>query len=253
MSEVKAMTLAEKLLAIKSEVPRIEKNASGYNFDYADPEAVLGAINPLLLKYRVIVIPQVDDVQYQTLIKGKGKSGEDKTETLYHVKMSYDIINVDNPDQHRVVPWGGSGCNGDEQGFGSALTYSLRYFFLNQFQIPTSKDDPDAKKKNKPPIQERKPQPVRTGQPAQSAGNKSAAGTGDGRPAQYWQLVNTELGAFVNDGKIPRDEVQKIVDKISGRVAPHLNELSVQNLSDILFEVKKVIADREEAIKGVNK
>jgi len=42
------------------------------------------------------------------------------------------------------IPWSASGCNGDDKGLGSALTYAERYFILKQFNIPTDDDDPDA-------------------------------------------------------------------------------------------------------------
>ena len=46
--------------------------------------------------------------------------------------------------QEVCVKWFGSGINGDEKGFGSALTYAERYFMIKQFNIPMDNDDPDS-------------------------------------------------------------------------------------------------------------
>ena len=64
--------------------------------------------------------------------------------------MLYVWVNAEKPDDRIEVPWQLFGQQDDpSKAFGSALTYSERYFLLKFFSIATDDDDPDAKQ-NKP-------------------------------------------------------------------------------------------------------
>lgn len=133
-----ANNLWQKLAAIKAAVPYLQKNKPGFNFKYADPESVLGTINPLLLEHGVALKMEVTDENHERVKDSKGKE-----ETLFNLRFLFTWINTEKPDEREEIRWAASGVNNDEQGVGSAMTYGLRYFMLNQFQIPTGKDDPD--------------------------------------------------------------------------------------------------------------
>ena len=62
--------------------------------------------------------------------------------------MQFTFYNLDDKEDFRVIEWASFGQNRNEKGFGCALTYGTRYFFLNFFLVPTGEDDPD---KWKPP------------------------------------------------------------------------------------------------------
>lgn len=56
----------------------------------------------------------------------------------------YTWVNNDNPEERIVVPWTMVGNQSDSSmAFGSALTYSGRYFLLKYFHCATVEDDPD--------------------------------------------------------------------------------------------------------------
>lgn len=58
--------------------------------------------------------------------------------------MTFTWVNNDNPDERIIIPWFIIGQQADSsQAFGSALTYSMRYFLLKYFNIATPEDDVD--------------------------------------------------------------------------------------------------------------
>lgn len=77
------------------------------------------------------------------------KKNRDKVKTVNEFfvtsQIQYVWINNDNPEDRIVVPWFMTGNQEDSsQAFGSALTYSERYFLLKFFHVATVKDDPDS-------------------------------------------------------------------------------------------------------------
>lgn len=148
MSEQR-LNLFQKLLEVKKAITYLQKGEKGYQYNYVGGEAVLGAINPELNVRGIFLKSEVTEVKTQVLKTGTRmdnnlKQVVDKFEILYDVSMMFTFIDTETgeKDENR---WHGSGINGEEKGFGSALTYSERYFFLKYFNIATGKDDPDAK------------------------------------------------------------------------------------------------------------
>lgn len=148
MSEQR-LNLFQKLLEVKKAITYLKKGEKSYQYDYVGGEAVLGAINPELNLRGIFLKSEVLEVKTQVLKTGTRldknlKQVVDKFEVLYDVSMMFTFIDTETgeKDENR---WHGSGINGEEKGFGSALTYSERYFFLKYFNIATGKDDPDAK------------------------------------------------------------------------------------------------------------
>ncbi len=136
--------LLVKLLEVKKKVRYLRKDeqGGGGQYDYASPEKVLGAINPELNERGIILMPQVVDESHDRVVV-RTRNG-DKNETMFILKMN--MVWIDTTSGEKIeCPWYGVGCNGDEKGFGSALTYAERYFMLKFFNIPTGTDDPDAK------------------------------------------------------------------------------------------------------------
>ena len=155
----KKLNLWQKLVEIRKQVAYIKKEARGFNYNYADGEAVLSRIVPLMNDLNVLLKSEVVQVQPQVW-HGKDKYGKDKDEMLYVVPMTMTWINADNPEEREECQWAGTGCNGEEKGYGSALTYAERYFMLKFFNIATGKDDPDNYENTTRNHQEATTQPV---------------------------------------------------------------------------------------------
>jgi len=67
--------------------------------------------------------------------------------------MLYTWLNADNPEDKLTVGWKYFGQQDDvSKAFGSALTYSERYFLLKALGLPTDEDDPDTKQEPKEPV-----------------------------------------------------------------------------------------------------
>lgn len=133
-------TIYAKLLEVKELVPKIKRNGEGYGYEYVTPEKILGTLNPLLNERGLFLKTEVTDSSAKR-IQVPTKNGP-KEETLVWIKMRFTWIDAESGDTD-VSEFVSYGCNGEEQGFGSALTYGERYFLLKTFNIPQGKDDPD--------------------------------------------------------------------------------------------------------------
>lgn len=130
----------QKLLEVKRKVTYIKKDAKGYNYTYASPSAVFGQLNPVLNEVGLILVTNVIDSKSYEIITGK--ADKEKREWKFDLNFIFDWVDVESGEKVSI-PWSASGCNGEDKGLGSALTYAERYFVLKQFNIPTDSDDPD--------------------------------------------------------------------------------------------------------------
>lgn len=157
-AEQPKLNLYQKLIEIRKQAVYLKKDANGYNFQYASGSSVIGALREKMDELGVILKPEIMDVQ----VNGN----------IVQIKMDYIWINAEQPEEIIVVPWFAIGQQKDpSQAFGSALTYSERYFLLKFFVIPTDKDDPDArsgetaeKSKQQPPKQAPSNKPQQSGE-----------------------------------------------------------------------------------------
>lgn len=147
-------TLAYKLLEVKKKVPFIKKETSGYKYKYADPETVLGTMNPLLNEAGLFLQTEITGTKTER-VNITDKNGVHE-ESLFVIEMLFTWIDVETGER-LPTKWSSSGVNGDEKGLGSALTYAERYFMLKTFNIATGEDDPDAKQDDKKSVAVTKP------------------------------------------------------------------------------------------------
>lgn len=149
---LETLNIYQKLAKIRKSVEVVKKNRKGYGYTYADEEAILSKITGLMGKYGVSLVPgivheSVTVTPYHYVKTKAAKDGKIYEENVNEVMVYGDTwwrwINDENPDESVVVPWFMVGSQSDaSQSFGSALTYSSRYFLLKYFNVSTS-DDPD--------------------------------------------------------------------------------------------------------------
>lgn len=138
------LNVYRKLLEVKKKVPYIQKDKDGFNYKYATPSAVFGVINPVLNDLGLLLITNVIDSKSYEITQKVDKQGKLKpSEWKFDLNFIFDWVDVETGEKISI-PWSASGCNGDDKGLGSALTYAERYFVLKQFNIPTDSDDPDS-------------------------------------------------------------------------------------------------------------
>lgn len=144
MSNELPLTVYKKLLEVKKKVPYLKKDKSGFNYTYVTPSAVFATINPILNDVGLILVTNVIDCKSYEITPVIGKDGKVKSpEWKFDLNFIFDWVDVETGEKVSI-PWSASGCNGEDKGLGSALTYAERYFILKQFNIPTDNDDPDA-------------------------------------------------------------------------------------------------------------
>lgn len=148
-----ALNIYQRLKKIGRPVQIVRKESKGYGYTYANEELLLSKITGNMEKYNVSLIPNIMPgsmvtevvTNRKTKFTKDGKPYEEvSNEVLVRADMEWIWVCDDNPADRVVVPWALVGSQADaSQGFGSALTYSSRYFLLKYFNAATSDNDPD--------------------------------------------------------------------------------------------------------------
>lgn len=214
------MNLYQKIVEVRKSIGTLSKDRQGYNFSYVTGDQILGKIkgkmNDLGLILQVSTKPgNWEKHNYIT------SSGKDKLDFLVWGEASYTWINADNPEEREVIDFAYYGQQGDDlsQAYGTALTYTERYFLLKFFGVPTDGDDPDYRRhgnKNDPPSQTKNTnnntQTVVTVKQLTDLANKKRV------PLQ--QLIDkykADTGKSINDIKYLKAEYKKTYyDMLSG-------------------------------------
>ena len=141
------MTLYEKLIKLREAVPYAQQDAQGYQYDYVSGTSLLAILRPKMDELGVLLIPSIAG-------KSLVETQDDKGKKLYLVALDMTMTWMDSTDPGDSLPvsFAAFGAQNDpSKAFGSALTYSERYFLLKFFNIPTDKLDPDSfQEKNRP-------------------------------------------------------------------------------------------------------
>ncbi|KAA1803617.1 hypothetical protein FXB61_005731 [Bacillus cereus] len=139
------MNLWQKLVAIRKEIDVFKKNGKSYGYDYVTGSQILHKIKKNMDELQVILMPKMGEHktwQYSY----KNQKGREITDFVIEGDGFYEWINAEKPEERETIPWKFFGQQDDvSKAYGSALTYSERYFLLKFFGIPTDEDDADAK------------------------------------------------------------------------------------------------------------
>jgi uncharacterized protein (DUF3820 family) len=139
------MNLWQKLVAIRKDIDVFVKNGKSYGYDYVTGSQILHKIKANMDELQVILMPKMGEHktwQYSY----KSKKGKDTTDFVIEGDGFYEWINAEKPEERETIPWKFFGQQDDiSKAYGSALTYSERYFLLKFFGVPTDEDDADAK------------------------------------------------------------------------------------------------------------
>lgn len=147
------LNLHQKIVEVRKSIDVFKKDTEGYGYNYVSGSQVLGTIKEKMDELGLILYPEMGEVtdttyDYQSWDK-KTKTMKDNTDFVIKGDMKYVWLNADDPQEKLEVPWKIYGQKEDiSKAYGSALTYSERYFLLKFFGAPTDEDDPDAKKTN---------------------------------------------------------------------------------------------------------
>ncbi len=145
------MTLHEKLIELRKAVPYAQEDAQGYQYKYVSGTSLLAVLRPKMDELGVLLIPSTGEYTWTETIK-ENQKGEKSALFVVTLDMTMTWVNAEKPEEKIDVPFSAFGAQDDiSKAFGSALTYSERYFLLKFFSIPTDKLDPDLfEKQNNP-------------------------------------------------------------------------------------------------------
>ncbi len=136
------MNLYQKLIEVRKIVPYLKKDTKGDQYEYVSGSTVLGKLKEKMDELGLLLVPAVKNSTMTTL--EITENGQTKVKPTVHAEMEMIWINAENPEEQLKVPFACFGSQDDiSKAFGSALTYSERYFLLKFFNIATDKDDPD--------------------------------------------------------------------------------------------------------------
>ncbi len=128
------MNLYQKLVELQKSADIFVKDSKSYAYKYVSGSQVLSTIKETKDKLGLLLIPSVTETTTEKIDKN------------YLVKgtMTYTWVNAENPEEVLTTNWALFGAQDDiSKAFGSALTYSERYFLLKFLGIPTDDEDPD--------------------------------------------------------------------------------------------------------------
>lgn len=139
--------IAKKLLEIQKAVRALGKDAKAYNYDYVSGDKLLYFVRPKMDDLGLLLLPEVLGVDTQEVVypqwDSKAKSVVEKKEILYILSMRMTWTDTEDGET-LAQEWKAAGMNAFDKGYGSALTYSERYYLLKLFHIATDADDVEA-------------------------------------------------------------------------------------------------------------
>lgn len=146
MSEkVKELNLYQKIVEVRKVAGSFAKDSKGHNYQYVSGNQVLSKIKDKMNELNLLLIPATkvgehSEHNYKTF------KGKEMVDIIVQGEMTYTWINGDKPEEQLVIDWAYYGQQDDiSKAFGSALTYSERYFLLKCLGLPTDADDPDSR------------------------------------------------------------------------------------------------------------
>jgi hypothetical protein len=131
-----AQALSEIMKAVGGIAKKDKNTAQGFNFRGID--SVVNAVSPALQKFGVVVIPSVEEYEYQTVEIGRNRTAMGHV----RVKVSYTFIGA-NGDAIKATVVGEAMDSGDKA-TAKAMSVAFRTALLQSLSLPTDEVDPDA-------------------------------------------------------------------------------------------------------------
>ena len=147
--EEKKKNIHESIAAVMAEIGAIGKNSQNkqQGFMYRGVDAVMNAINPALIKYKMYIVPEV--LEYTCNERTTAKGGN----LIYAIcKMRYTFYAEDGS----CIPATVMGMDSGDKAMNKAMSVAFKYACFQTFCIPTEEmKDPDAE--TPPPSKPAKP------------------------------------------------------------------------------------------------
>lgn len=203
------LNIYQKIIEIRKTIDVFHKDTAGYKYKYVSGTQVLSKIKSKMDELGVILQPSMGSMQHEKDGKNYIVSGD----------MTYVWINAEKPEDRAEVTWKVFGQQDDiSKAFGSALTYSERYFLLKYFGVPTDDEDPDTRQGDTPNYNN-----PNTGKPATSKQVgllktvvKKVSTSRNTTDDQVYEEVKKRLGSYDDITKISSQYASKAIDLVNG-------------------------------------
>lgn len=128
--------LSEVMKAVGA-IAKSDRNTS-QNFNFRGIDAVVNAVSPQLHKHGVVVLPEVEDYQYNSVEIGKNRT------VMGHVriKVTYTFIGPKSDFVKATVV--GEAMDAGDKATAKAMSVAFRTALLQSLCLPTDDVDPDA-------------------------------------------------------------------------------------------------------------
>lgn len=144
------MSLASKLAVIGKEIGAVDKSGknSQQNYNFIEYGVVAGRIRELFDKYKVIIIPNVNEVQQDEITTRTGGKG-------YHyiLRMTFTVMNGEDLDDKFEASWVGEAIDYGDKGINKAETSGTKYFLMRLFNV-SEKGEVEADNETPEPMAE---------------------------------------------------------------------------------------------------
>lgn len=147
------MNLYQKINEVKKAVKTLSKDAETTGqraYSYVSGSQILSMIKDKMEEIGLLFLPVKTESRGWTTFEYKNANGAEKTDFVVEGVVSYEWINIEDPNERQRVDFDYYGQQNDiSKAFGSALTYSERYLLLKSLGAPTDEDDPDKMSEDK--------------------------------------------------------------------------------------------------------
>ena len=141
--EIKSMNLWEKIANISGEIENLQKDDKvGFGssaYKAISIEKVVKVVGEKMNKYGVVIYPiqQSYNRTDERVIKKDGSEGINR---ISDVDVTYQVVNIHNPQEQIITVASGTGVDTQDKGIGKAQTYAYKNMLLKLFAIPTGDD-----------------------------------------------------------------------------------------------------------------
>jgi hypothetical protein len=195
------MSIYEALAAVMADVDHVAKRDrnEAQKFLFRGIDAVINAVGPVLRKYKVIVVPSVESVDYATIAARSGGSL-----TSCRVIVTYTFHAEDGSSLATKVA--AEAFDSGDKATPKAMSVAFRTALLQSLALPTDDPDPDAESHQ-------------VGAPATRQSATPGAGTRRmSRPNKLPRNVSAALHAALRDaGKGDREHGLAYIRQVVGR------------------------------------
>jgi hypothetical protein len=131
-----AQALNEIMKAVGAIAKKDKNTAQGFNFRGID--SVVNAVSPALQKFGVVIVPSVEEYEYQTVEIGRNRTAMGHV----RVKVTYTFIGANGDAISATVV--GEAMDSGDKATAKAMSVAFRTALLQSLSLPTDEVDPDA-------------------------------------------------------------------------------------------------------------